>query len=869
MDPEISRAAASSTGASGEIELPAEKAAAPSPTPRAAPARGRVLRERGLSRVQTGVSSAGLNDSKSSTPGSGRVLRDRSSRGVVAGKNGGGNFKDQNEFAAANRRRKSEYPRRRRNAGTRVENSGEAGDDGGLAIGSEDKKDPSEKASRSSRPRRPQPQSRQRAPSARSSRPSPTLVCKSEPDTETTYAGAVEDVLERTGGSDEDDDVLIGEEDPPFRDDPNDLNYKPETESEEDVDASSEEDIPFRDDPDDQNFQSDTESYGLLAEPQKPRRRPPRQKEEKKERERDKERGKEIKTEGGAEMDVKLEDEFGEEAEPPRKRGRRRKDDKSPRLPKRRKKPPVQYVRCEMEGCGTVLAHPRYLQHHIKYQHLLKKKYVCPHPSCGRLFRLQKQLLRHAKHHTDQRDYICEYCARAFKSSHNLAVHRMIHTGEKPLQCEICGFTCRQKASLNWHMKKHDADAFYQFSCNICGKKFEKKDSVVAHKAKSHPEVLIAEALAANAGALITTPAPLLEALPSTGQAEHMVVVSEEQSLPPMQVTLPLALPLATQQIITTHPQQTQLLQLAPPPPQQQQPPQLIQLTPLPQTPAQLLPQAQDLVNSRESLVLGPMSALCSSPPPPSVLHQSVMQPGDGGGVWEGEVEAERHRVEEGVVWVQEADGDGERGDVPTDPVRLQFSLFCFFPEATKRFMAGELQSGRPGSGRSRTGKAVALARLLHRDCTRLLELYVSDINHDRYHCNERVWLLHSALKQCLGLLEYVIGREEELEGEGDGEYESVRNSVRDRLGHLLHTTRVLLEKEEEAEMPAHDPDCNKDVEVDEGDGVFGVKLWIYRVLQELIHWTHSASEALHTFHSEREASKLERGGSESDGAEI
>ncbi|KAJ8269715.1 hypothetical protein COCON_G00123220 [Conger conger] len=627
MDPEISRAAASSTGASGEIELPTEKAAAPSPTPRAASARGRVLRERGLSRVQTGVSSAGLNDSKSSTPSSGRVLRDRSSRGVVAGKNGSGNSKEQNEFAAANRRRKSEYPRRRRNAGTRVENSGEA-DDGGLAIGSEDKKIPSEKASRPSRPRRPQLQPRQRAPSARSSRPSPTLVCKSEPDTETAY-GAVEDVLERTGGSDDDDDVLIGEEDPPFRDDPNDLNYKPETES---------------------------------REPQKPRRRPPRQREEKKEKERDKDRGKEIKTEGGAEMDVKLEDEFGEEAEPPRKRGRRRKDDKSPRLPKRRKKPPVQYVRCEMEGCGTVLAHPRYLQHHIKYQHLLKKKYVCPHPTCGRLFRLQKQLLRHAKHHTDQRDYICEYCARAFKSSHNLAVHRMIHTGEKPLQCEICGFTCRQKASLNWHMKKHDADAFYQFSCNICGKKFEKKDSVVAHKAKSHPEVLIAEALAANAGALITTPAPLLEALPGTGPAEHLVVVGEEQSLPPMQVSLPLALPLAGQQILASHPQQAPLLQLPPPLQQQQQSPQLIQLTPAqPHPPSQLLPPAQDLVNSRESLGLGSISTLSASPPPPSALHQSVMPASDGGGVWEGEVDAERHRVEDGVVWVQE--GDGERVD--------------------------------------------------------------------------------------------------------------------------------------------------------------------------------------------------------------
>nr|XP_009665712.1 PREDICTED: E3 ubiquitin-protein ligase ZFP91 [Struthio camelus australis] len=284
------------------------------------------------------------------------------------------------------------------------------------------------------------------------------LVCKSEPNTDQLEYEVTEEHQSPAGISDDEEEMLISEEEVPFKDDPRDETYKPH----------------------------------LEKEAPKQRRKASKGKEEK-------EKQKEIKVE------VKEESEFQEDEEPPRKRGRRRKDDKSPRLPKRRKKPPIQYVRCEMEGCGTVLAHPRYLQHHIKYQHLLKKKYVCPHPSCGRLFRLQKQLLRHAKHHTDQRDYICEYCARAFKSSHNLAVHRMIHTGEKPLQCEICGFTCRQKASLNWHMKKHDADSFYQFSCNICGKKFEKKDSVVAHKAKSHPEVLIAEALAANAGALITS----------------------------------------------------------------------------------------------------------------------------------------------------------------------------------------------------------------------------------------------------------------------------------------------------------------------------------------------------------------------------
>ncbi|XP_049676151.1 E3 ubiquitin-protein ligase ZFP91 isoform X2 [Accipiter gentilis] len=418
--------------------------------------------------------------------GGSRVLRGGRERGRAAAASAAGGA----AAAAASRRRKAEYPRRRRSSpGARPSAEQPAAETPPAAkkaprAGCTDKaagKDPKEekeeeevssvlsrgspvstaRPSRSWRSSRSATAARQRdtenSRASRSKTGSLQLVCKSEPNTDQLEYEVTEEHQSPAGISD-DEEMLISEEEVPFKDDPRDETYKPH----------------------------------LEKEAPKQRRKASKGKEEK-------EKQKEIKVE------VKEESEFQEDEEPPRKRGRRRKDDKSPRLPKRRKKPPIQYVRCEMEGCGTVLAHPRYLQHHIKYQHLLKKKYVCPHPSCGRLFRLQKQLLRHAKHHTDQRDYICEYCARAFKSSHNLAVHRMIHTGEKPLQCEICGFTCRQKASLNWHMKKHDADSFYQFSCNICGKKFEKKDSVVAHKAKSHPEVLIAEALAANAGALITS----------------------------------------------------------------------------------------------------------------------------------------------------------------------------------------------------------------------------------------------------------------------------------------------------------------------------------------------------------------------------
>lgn len=55
-------------------------------------------------------------------------------------------------------------------------------------------------------------------------------------------------------------------------------------------------------------------------------------------------------------------------------------------------------------------------------------------------------------------------------------------------RCEICGYQCRQRASLNWHMKKHMAEVQYNFTCERCGKRFEKLDSVKFHALKSHPD---------------------------------------------------------------------------------------------------------------------------------------------------------------------------------------------------------------------------------------------------------------------------------------------------------------------------------------------------------------------------------------------
>ena len=50
---------------------------------------------------------------------------------------------------------------------------------------------------------------------------------------------------------------------------------------------------------------------------------------------------------------------------------------------------------------------------------------------------------------------MCDWkdCGKAFRHSDNLRVHYRRHTNEKPIKCDKCDFTCRQKSSLQFHMK--------------------------------------------------------------------------------------------------------------------------------------------------------------------------------------------------------------------------------------------------------------------------------------------------------------------------------------------------------------------------------------------------------------------------------
>ncbi|TRY65514.1 hypothetical protein DNTS_021736 [Danionella cerebrum] len=110
-------------------------------------------------------------------------------------------------------------------------------------------------------------------------------------------------------------------------------------------------------------------------------------------------------------------------------------------------------------------------------------------------------------------------------------------------------------------------------------------------------------------------------------------------------------------------------------------------------------------------------------------------------------------------------------------------------------------------------------------------------------------WALH----HCLKLLErLVLSEEEDEEEEEEESLEALRRTVRDRLSHLIHSTAELMRimKDEVEEEP--EGDCAQAEDEVEGAGGFAVKLWTFRVLHELVHWSEAASHTLHTIHMGR-----------------
>ena len=107
---------------------------------------------------------------------------------------------------------------------------------------------------------------------------------------------------------------------------------------------------------------------------------------------------------------------------------------------------------------------------------------------CGKVLSCKKNMKKHFKLHSNERNYICKICHKSYKRSDHLKRHMIIHDPEPNyFECEYCLKRFNLKYHLTSHLQNvHGRTDFKIYKCPDCDECFHKKSKLFLHQKDVH-----------------------------------------------------------------------------------------------------------------------------------------------------------------------------------------------------------------------------------------------------------------------------------------------------------------------------------------------------------------------------------------------
>ena len=115
--------------------------------------------------------------------------------------------------------------------------------------------------------------------------------------------------------------------------------------------------------------------------------------------------------------------------------------------------------------------------------------------TCKTCFRTTKALQKHRHSNTHRRragdvqktkDYTCNICGKSYFRKQSLQRHMRYHSGTRPYKCPHCDYWCQELTNLNRHKQLHFSQRDYV--CELCGAAFHVKRTLETHLLYKHSD---------------------------------------------------------------------------------------------------------------------------------------------------------------------------------------------------------------------------------------------------------------------------------------------------------------------------------------------------------------------------------------------